>query len=160
PGARYLVNCPEGWSYYKLSCFRYFRQHRTWEEAEEHCQNSYTGAHLAWVEEPKEAATLSLVISYYQRTQPVWLGLHYLRQVRGWGAHGAGGSGAVLLTLCPAQSRDWRWSHGVKYDDLRTVPGNGAQGGSCALLTRSSSFTVWSSADCDRQHHFICKFTP
>lgn len=21
-------------------------------------------------------------------------------------------------------------------------------------------FTVWSSADCDRQHHFICKFTP
>lgn len=49
------------------------------------CQNSYSGAHLAWVEEPKEAATLSRVIMYYQRTQPVWLGLHYLRQVRGRG---------------------------------------------------------------------------
>ncbi|XP_010714004.1 regenerating islet-derived protein 4 [Meleagris gallopavo] len=136
-GARYLLSCPKGWSYYKLNCFRYFPQRRTWEEAEAQCQNSYSGAHLAWVEEPKEAATLSRVIMYYQRTQPVWLGLHYLRQ-----------------------SRDWRWTHGQKYDDLPTLPGNGAQGGSCALLTRSSSFTVWSSADCDRQHHFICKFTP
>uniref|UniRef100_A0A8C3LQ51 C-type lectin domain-containing protein n=1 Tax=Chrysolophus pictus TaxID=9089 RepID=A0A8C3LQ51_CHRPC len=104
---------------------------------QEHCQNSYSGGHLAWVEEPKEAATLSQVVMYYQRTQPVWLGLHYLRQ-----------------------SRDWRWTHGEKYNDLPTLPGNGARGGSCALLTWSSSFTVWSSADCDRRHHFICKFMP
>uniref|UniRef100_G1MZE6 C-type lectin domain-containing protein n=1 Tax=Meleagris gallopavo TaxID=9103 RepID=G1MZE6_MELGA len=79
-GARYLLSCPKGWSYYKLNCFRYFPQRRTWEEAEVKCQNSYSGAHLAWVEEPKEAATLSRVIMYYQRTQPVWLGLHYFPQ--------------------------------------------------------------------------------
>uniref|UniRef100_A0A8C0FBD1 Uncharacterized protein n=1 Tax=Bubo bubo TaxID=30461 RepID=A0A8C0FBD1_BUBBB len=33
--------CPKGWSYYKLSCFRYFRQLRSWDEAERQCQASH-----------------------------------------------------------------------------------------------------------------------
>uniref|UniRef100_A0A663LNJ5 Uncharacterized protein n=1 Tax=Athene cunicularia TaxID=194338 RepID=A0A663LNJ5_ATHCN len=31
---QYIDYCPKGWSYYKLSCFRYFRQLRSWDEAE------------------------------------------------------------------------------------------------------------------------------
>lgn len=31
---RYISYCPDGWSYYKLSCFKYFIEPRTWEEAE------------------------------------------------------------------------------------------------------------------------------
>lgn len=46
------------------------------------CQASHAGAHLAWVEGPWEAATLKKVISYYQRAQSVWLGLHYKQEVR------------------------------------------------------------------------------
>uniref|UniRef100_A0A8C4XSF1 C-type lectin domain-containing protein n=1 Tax=Falco tinnunculus TaxID=100819 RepID=A0A8C4XSF1_FALTI len=74
-GARYIDYCPKGWYYYKLNCFKYFSQLRSWDEAERQCQASHASAHLAWVEEPKEAATLQRVISYYQRVQPVWLGL-------------------------------------------------------------------------------------
>uniref|UniRef100_A0A8B9PYT1 Regenerating family member 4 n=1 Tax=Apteryx owenii TaxID=8824 RepID=A0A8B9PYT1_APTOW len=79
-GVRYLLHCPPGWSYYKLSCFKYFRQLRSWDEAEAQCQASHPGAHLAWVEEPREAATLGKAISYHQRTQPVWIGLRSPRQ--------------------------------------------------------------------------------
>uniref|UniRef100_A0A8C0TXY8 C-type lectin domain-containing protein n=1 Tax=Cyanistes caeruleus TaxID=156563 RepID=A0A8C0TXY8_CYACU len=67
--------CPEGWSYYKLSCFKYFPEPRTWDEAESRCQDVKGGAHLAWVEDSHEAATLQRAISYYQRVQPVWIGL-------------------------------------------------------------------------------------
>ncbi|XP_068547327.1 regenerating islet-derived protein 4 [Anas acuta] len=135
-GARFLVDCPVGWSYYKTSCFRYFRQLRTWDEAEAQCQNSYSGAHLVWVEEPKEAATLRRVISYYQRSQPVWFGLQL------------------------QQGKSWQWTNGGRYNESINLPGNGARGGDCALLTPTSGFSVWSSADCQRRHHFICKFTP
>ncbi|XP_053928393.1 hydroxymethylglutaryl-CoA synthase, mitochondrial isoform X4 [Cuculus canorus] len=81
-GAWYIDYCPKGWSYYKLSCFRYFRQLQSWDEAERQCQGSHPGAQLAWVEEPQEADTLRRAISYYQRAQPVWLGLHYSNEVR------------------------------------------------------------------------------
>ncbi|NXI69164.1 REG4 protein, partial [Anseranas semipalmata] len=134
-GSRYLLDCPVGWSYYKLSCFRYFRQLLSWQDAEvspmgrtagcppaqgvpgagapalprvspqTHCQSSHSGAHLAW-------------------------------------------------------SQGWQWTNGDEYDDSSKLPGNGAQGGDCALLTQTSSFSTWSSSDCTRLHHFVCKFTP
>uniref|UniRef100_A0A8C8A5P6 C-type lectin domain-containing protein n=1 Tax=Otus sunia TaxID=257818 RepID=A0A8C8A5P6_9STRI len=106
--------CPKGWSYYKLSCFRYFRQVRSWDEAERQCQASHASAHLAWVEEPREAATLRKVISYYQRIQPVWVGLRYGHEVR----RGA-----------------WQWATGDKYSSTSGLAGNGAHGGDCGVLT-------------------------
>ncbi|XP_074687767.1 regenerating islet-derived protein 4 [Strix aluco] len=136
-GARYIDYCPKGWSYYKLSCFRYFRQLRSWDEAERQCQASHASAHLVWVEEPGEAATLREVISYYQRIQPVWIGLRY--------GH---------------ESQAWQWASGDKYSSTSGLAGNGAHGGDCGMLTHLSSFTVWSSTDCTQQHHYICKFTP
>ncbi|NXJ96941.1 REG4 protein, partial [Corythaixoides concolor] len=163
-GARYIDYCPEGWYYYKLNCFKYFSQLQSWDEAEvsppgyahgqgtpclpgvpwhqrlspqEQCQASQTSAHLAWVEEPQEATTLQKVISYYQRVQPVWLGLHYEQE-----------------------SQSWQWVNGDEYSVTSGLLGNGAQGGTCSVLTYLSGFTLWSSANCTQQHHFICKFTP
>ncbi|NWS75815.1 REG4 protein, partial [Crotophaga sulcirostris] len=136
-GARYINYCPQSWSYYKLSCFRYFRQLRSWDEAEKHCQASHPGAHLAWVEEPQEAATLRMAIAYYQRVQPVWLGLRYQRE-----------------------SRAWQWARGHQYSRTSGLLRSGARGGTCALLTPLSGFTLWSSADCAQRLHYICKFTP
>uniref|UniRef100_H1A3Q8 C-type lectin domain-containing protein n=1 Tax=Taeniopygia guttata TaxID=59729 RepID=H1A3Q8_TAEGU len=82
---RYINYCPDGWSYYKLSCFNYFPVPRTWDEAESWCQDVQKGAHLAWVEDANEAATLQRTISYYQRVQPIWIGLRKSKQVRcGW----------------------------------------------------------------------------
>ncbi|NXV76662.1 REG4 protein, partial [Atlantisia rogersi] len=136
-GARYIDYCPKGWSYYKLSCIKYFHQLQTWDGAERQCQASHTDAHLAWIEEPKEADTLRKVISYYQRVQSVWLGLRYGHKMRAW-----------------------QWASGIPYSISSGLDGNGARGGSCGVLTHLSGFTVWSSADCNQQHHFICKFTP
>ncbi|NXD81973.1 REG4 protein, partial [Halcyon senegalensis] len=138
PGARYIDYCPRGWSYYKFSCFKYFSHPRSWDEAERQCQASHAGAHLAWVDEPQEAATLQQTISYYQRVQPVWLGLRYRHEIQAW-----------------------QWVTGNKYSDSSSaLPGNGARGGSCGVLTHLSGFTVWNSVYCAEKHHYICKFVP
>ncbi|KAM9378942.1 regenerating islet-derived protein 4 [Phaethornis superciliosus] len=136
-GAQYIDYCPKGWSYYKLNCMKYFPQLQTWDEAERQCQASHPAAHLAWVEDSREAATLRRIISYHQRVQPVWLGLHY-----------------------SLQGGDWQWTAGDKYSVSNGLPGNGARGGTCGLLTHHTAFTIWSSADCSQKHHYICKFTP
>ncbi|XP_064310750.1 regenerating islet-derived protein 4 [Phalacrocorax carbo] len=136
-GARYINYCPMGWYYYKLSCLKYFRQLLSWDEAERQCQASHPSAHLAWVEEPREAATLRKIISYYQQVQSVWLGLHY--------GH---------------ESRAWQWVSGGKYNVTSGLAGNSAHGGTCGMLNHLSSFTLWSSDDCTQKYHYICKFTP
>ncbi|KAM9620338.1 regenerating islet-derived protein 4 [Morphnus guianensis] len=136
-GSRYVSYCPKGWSYYKLSCFGYFRQPQSWDEAERQCQSKHPGAHLAWVEEPREAATLRRLISYYQRVKPVWLGLRYRQE-----------------------SQAWQWASGDKYSITSGLAGNSAHGGTCGMLTHHSGFTLWSSANCTQQHHYICKFNP
>ncbi|XP_055671043.1 regenerating islet-derived protein 4 [Falco biarmicus] len=136
-GARYIDYCPKGWYYYKLNCFKYFSQLRSWDEAERQCQASHASAHLAWVEEPKEAATLQRVISYYQRVQPVWLGLHYGQE-----------------------SQAWQWVSGDKYSVTSGLARSGAHSGTCGILTHLSGFTLWSSADCSQRHHYVCKFSP
>ncbi|NXR71820.1 REG4 protein, partial [Pycnonotus jocosus] len=133
---RYISYCPDGWSYYKLSCFKYFTDSRTWDEAESRCQEVKKGAHLAWVEDSREAATLRRTISYYQRVQPVWIGLQKTRE-----------------------SEVWQWTTGEGYS-ASEIAGNGSQGGSCAMLTHHSVFSVWSSEECSRKHHYICKFYP
>ncbi|XP_056354195.1 regenerating islet-derived protein 4 [Oenanthe melanoleuca] len=134
---RYISYCPPGWSYYKLSCFNYFPEPMTWEDAESRCEEIQKGAHLAWVESAQEAATLQKVISHYQRVQPVWIGLQKNKE-----------------------SQVWQWTNREEYSPDRHVSGNGARGGSCAALTHESGFSVWSSADCSQRHHYICKFYP
>ncbi|NXM58023.1 REG4 protein, partial [Illadopsis cleaveri] len=136
---RYINYCPDGWYYYKLSCFKYFTEPRTWDEAESRCQDLQKGAHLAWVEDSREAATLRRTISYYQRVQPVWIGLQKSKE-----------------------SQVWQWATGKGYSASSEIAGNGARGGSCALPLPVSPavFSVWASADCSRKHHFICKFYP
>ncbi|NXB98576.1 LECM1 protein, partial [Orthonyx spaldingii] len=136
-GGRYINYCPDGWSYYKLSCFKYFPDPQTWDEAERRCQDVKKGSHLAWVEEAQEALTLRRVISYYQRVQPVWIGLQRSKE-----------------------RQAWQWTNGRNYSATNGMPGNGARAGTCAVLTYQSGFSLWSSADCARKHHYICKFYP
>ncbi|NXJ21364.1 REG4 protein, partial [Dicrurus megarhynchus] len=134
---RYINYCPDGWSYYKLSCFKYFSEPRTWDEAESQCQDVKKGAHLAWVEDPYEGFTLARAISYYQRVQPVWIGLQRSKE-----------------------SQAWQWTNGNNYSVATGMPGNGARGGRCAMLTHQSGFSTWSGGDCSQKYHYICKFYP
>ncbi|NWV33749.1 REG4 protein, partial [Grantiella picta] len=134
---RYINYCPNGWYYYKLSCFKYFRNSLTWDEAERQCQAVQERAHLAWVEEAREAVILGRAISYYQRVEPVWIGLQQSKE-----------------------SQAWQWTSGNDYSVASGVSGNGARGGSCAVLTHHSGFSLWSSADCSQKHPYVCKFYP
>ncbi|XP_062437908.1 regenerating islet-derived protein 4 [Rhea pennata] len=136
-GARYLLHCPTGWSYYKLSCFKYFRQLRSWDEAEAQCQASQPGAHLAWLEEPSEVATMRKLVSFYQRTQPFWIGLRWAQQ-----------------------DQAWRWTSGAEHSEASGLPWSGAGGGACAMLPHVGGFSQWAGADCAQRHHFLCKLTP
>uniref|UniRef100_A0A8C3M6U1 Uncharacterized protein n=1 Tax=Geospiza parvula TaxID=87175 RepID=A0A8C3M6U1_GEOPR len=116
PLGEYIGYCPAGWSYYKLSCFKYFSEPRSWDEAESRCQDVKKGAHLAWVEDDLEAATLRRTIFYYQHVQPVWIGLQKSKE-----------------------SQAWQWTSGKDYSGTSEVPGSGARGASCAALTHDSS---------------------
>ncbi|NXI77609.1 REG4 protein, partial [Rhipidura dahli] len=134
---RYINYCPDGWYYYRLSCFKYFPDPRTWDDAERQCQDIQKGAHLAWVEDHFEGLTLARAVSYYQRVQPVWIGLQRSKE-----------------------SQAWQWTSGSNYSIATGMPGNGARGGGCATLTHESGFSTWSSADCSQKLHYICKFYP
>ncbi|XP_032923682.1 regenerating islet-derived protein 4 isoform X2 [Catharus ustulatus] len=136
-GGRYIGYCPPGWSYFYLSCLKYFSEPLSWDEAESRCEGFQEGAHLAWVENIHEAVTLRKVISYYQQVQPVWIGLQKNKE-----------------------SQTWQWSNGKEYRTDNEMPGNGARGGSCAALTHNSDFSVWSSDECSGKHPYVCKFYP
>ncbi|XP_010218255.1 PREDICTED: regenerating islet-derived protein 4 [Tinamus guttatus] len=101
------------------------------------CQASQPGAHLAWVQEPREAATMRKVLSYYQRTQPVWIGLRLGYQGEGW-----------------------RWVNGTEYSGASGIPRRSAGSGACAALPNVGGFTHWISTDCSQQHFFLCKVVP
>ncbi|NWS16884.1 REG4 protein, partial [Pachyramphus minor] len=160
---RYINYCPDGWSYYKLNCFKYFSDARTWDEAERQCQAIQDGAHLAWVEDQREAITLREAISYYQRVQPVWIGLHYSEEVR-QGLQGSWGTGGQQSHASEphlsSQSQAWKWAGGDTYSVASGLSGSSARAGKCGMLTHQSSFSLWSSANCAQKHHYICKFTP
>uniref|UniRef100_A0A8C9US00 C-type lectin domain-containing protein n=1 Tax=Spermophilus dauricus TaxID=99837 RepID=A0A8C9US00_SPEDA len=69
-------SCATGWFYYRFNCYGYFRKLRNWSDAELECQSYGNGAHLASILNLKEASVIAEYISGYQRTQPVWIGLH------------------------------------------------------------------------------------
>ncbi|XP_006032001.1 regenerating islet-derived protein 4 [Alligator sinensis] len=131
-----LISCLPGWSYSKTSCFRYFRSQRSWAEAEAHCQSLKKDAHLATLHEAKDLHYIALVVSYYQQTQPVWIGLNY-----------------------PQKNQGWKWLDGSTYKSTSWLSASGSHSGSCAELSQDYGFKKWSGADCHEAHHFVCKYT-
>nr|KAF6397820.1 regenerating family member 4 [Rousettus aegyptiacus] len=74
-------SCATGWFYYKSNCYGYFRKLRSWSDSELECQSYGNGAHLASVSNAKEASVIAKYIRSYQRTIPVWIGLHDLQKI-------------------------------------------------------------------------------
>uniref|UniRef100_F6Q6N1 Rerating family member 4 n=1 Tax=Callithrix jacchus TaxID=9483 RepID=F6Q6N1_CALJA len=69
-------SCATGWFYHRANCYGYFRKLMSWSDAELECQSYRIGAHLASILNLKEASTMAEYVSGYQRSQPVWIGLH------------------------------------------------------------------------------------
>ncbi|XP_075396447.1 regenerating islet-derived protein 4 [Tenrec ecaudatus] len=130
-------SCATGWFYHKSHCYGYFRKQRSWSAAELECQSQGNGAHLASILNTKEAQVISEYISGYQRSQPVWIGLHD-----------------------PQKKQKWKWIDGAAYL-YRTWTSKSVGGNKhCAEMSASHNFLTWNNDACNKQHHFLCKYRP
>ncbi|XP_024894246.1 regenerating islet-derived protein 4 isoform X2 [Pteropus alecto] len=130
-------SCATGWFYYKPNCYGYFRKLRSWSDAELECQSFGNGAHLASVSSAKEARVIAGYIRGYQRTKPVWIGLHD-----------------------PQKKQQWEWIDGTTYL-YRTWSGASVAGDQqCAGISAKNDFLSWNSGRCNRRQHFLCKYRP
>ncbi|XP_076719582.1 regenerating islet-derived protein 4 isoform X2 [Callospermophilus lateralis] len=130
-------SCATGWFYYRSNCYGYFRKLRNWSDAELECQSYGNGAHLASILNLKEASVIAEYISGYQRTQPVWIGLHD-----------------------PQKKQQWQWIDGASYLyrpwSGRSVGGNKH----CTEMGYRNNFVTWNKNECSKRQHFLCKYRP
>ncbi|XP_016078816.1 PREDICTED: regenerating islet-derived protein 4 [Miniopterus natalensis] len=130
-------SCATGWFYHKSNCYGYFRKLRNWSDAELECQSF--GAHLASIQNLKEAKAISEYISGYQKNLPVWIGLHD-----------------------PQKRQQWQWIDGTLYlfktwaSKSRSMAANKH----CAEMNANSDFLTWDSKECHKVQHFLCKYRP
>ncbi|XP_036129550.1 regenerating islet-derived protein 4 [Molossus molossus] len=130
-------SCATGWFYHKSHCYGYFRKLRNWSDAELECQSFGNGAHLASILNAKEANAIAEYIQGYQRTLPVWIGLHD-----------------------PQKRQQWRWIDGALYL-FKTWSGRSvAANKHCAEMNASNNFLTWNSNECNKLQHFLCKYRP
>ncbi|EAW56713.1 regenerating family member 4 [Homo sapiens] len=130
-------SCAPGWFYHKSNCYGYFRKLRNWSDAELECQSYGNGAHLASILSLKEASTIAEYISGYQRSQPIWIGLHD-----------------------PQKRQQWQWIDGAMYL-YRSWSGKSMGGNKhCAEMSSNNNFLTWSSNECNKRQHFLCKYRP
>ncbi|XP_025244087.1 regenerating islet-derived protein 4 [Theropithecus gelada] len=130
-------SCAPGWFYHKSNCYGYFRKLRNWSDAELECQSYENGAHLASILNVKEASTIAEYISGYQRSQPVWIGLHD-----------------------PQKRQRWQWIDGAMYL-YRSWSGKSMGGNKhCTEMSSNKNFLTWSSNECNKRQHFLCKYRP
>ncbi|XP_069815702.1 regenerating islet-derived protein 4 isoform X2 [Dendropsophus ebraccatus] len=139
-GSKARSSCPNGWFYYKANCYGYFRYPLSWSEAEFDCQAYGHGAHLASIMDSAEANIVSSHISAYQKTQPVWIGLHD-----------------------PEQNRRWKWNDGSMYNYrawLPNQPDNSNGQEYCGELSCKEKFLTWNDANCNQAKPYVCKYKP
>ncbi|XP_055982405.1 regenerating islet-derived protein 4 [Sorex fumeus] len=130
-------SCATGWFYYNSNCYGYFRKSRNWYDAELECQSHGNGAHLASVLSTKEASVIAGYIRGYQKVKSVWIGLHD-----------------------PQKKQQWKWIDGAMYL-FKTWSGKSARGNKyCAEMSYHNNFLNWTSNDCNKRQHFICKYRP
>ncbi|XP_006861372.1 PREDICTED: regenerating islet-derived protein 4 [Chrysochloris asiatica] len=130
-------SCTTGWFYHKSNCYGYFRKLRTWSDAELECQSYGTGSHLASILDEKEAKTIAQYISGYQRSQPVWIGLHD-----------------------PQKRQQWRWIDGSSYLYKTWTGKSLGENKHCAEISSSHQFSTWNNDECNKLRHFLCKYRP
>uniref|UniRef100_A0A8C9UX33 C-type lectin domain-containing protein n=1 Tax=Spermophilus dauricus TaxID=99837 RepID=A0A8C9UX33_SPEDA len=101
------------------------------------CQSYGNGAHLASILNLKEASVIAEYISGYQRTQPVWIGLHD-----------------------PQKKQQWQWIDGASYL-YRPWSGRSLGGNKhCTEMGYRNNFVTWNKNECSKRQHFLCKYRP
>ncbi|XP_004689647.1 PREDICTED: regenerating islet-derived protein 4 [Condylura cristata] len=130
-------SCATGWFYHKSNCYGYFRKMRSWADAELECQAHGSGAHLASVQNLKEARTIAQYIIGYQNNKSVWIGLHD-----------------------PEKKQQWRWIDGTPFSFNTWASRALGVNSHCAEMSFSNNFLTWNQRECSKLQHFLCKYRP
>uniref|UniRef100_R4FI85 LP-Bra-8 n=1 Tax=Brachyurophis roperi TaxID=1295043 RepID=R4FI85_9SAUR len=131
-------HCPSDWISLGRYCYKFIKERKTWEDAEESCMQLQNSSHLASIHSTVESFYTHRVISsrgvFFN---DVWIGLND-----------------------PGKNRIWEWTDGSDFDYTSwrvREPGNADSGEYCVKLTRFSRFFSWKAANCESENFFICK---
>ncbi|XP_072097815.1 regenerating islet-derived protein 4-like [Mobula birostris] len=133
--------CDPGWFYYRTLnyCSRYFREKRSWEEAQILCNIPPHYGKLASVRDNNHNSFISKVISRHAGQQSAWIGLNDI-----------------------SQEGTFKWVDGVSssYRNWRAYEPNVCKSYGDCVLIRSASGGDWDDVSCDEEHGFVCSYIP
>ncbi|XP_072922853.1 alpha-N-acetylgalactosamine-specific lectin-like [Hemitrygon akajei] len=133
--------CDEKWFYYPLvnSCYRYYSYPKTWNEAEEFCNQLPHYGNLASVTSPKHNTFISTVINVVDEKNPwTWIGLNDI-----W------------------KEGNFTWSDGTSYTYRNWAnyePSNHQENEDCVQIHFFSGTEKWNDYNCDETHGFVCSY--
>nr|BAI59772.1 C-type lectin-like protein [Rhabdophis tigrinus tigrinus] len=124
-------DCPHHWSSYEKNCYIYYKEYRTWEDAENICMELQRGAHLLSIGSQEEEDFMLKLAPPKDMHSSVWLGLYDI-----W------------------KGCSWEWSDGSRlgYQAWNETP-------QCAFLIIKPRPTDWTHKNCNSMKHFICEFS-
>ncbi|XP_059842828.1 alpha-N-acetylgalactosamine-specific lectin-like [Hypanus sabinus] len=133
--------CDENWFYFVdlKSCFRYYSNPMTWNEAEDFC-NRYTHyGNLATVTSDRHNKFISKVITYVDKKNPTtWIGLNDI-----W------------------EEGNFTWSDGTSYtyrNWAKSEPSDRQSSENCVQIHFFSGSEKWNDSKCDWKLGFVCSY--
>uniref|UniRef100_R4FJR2 LP-Fur-1 n=1 Tax=Furina ornata TaxID=529697 RepID=R4FJR2_9SAUR len=132
--------CPFDWLSYNVSCYKFFFQRMTWDEAQRFCVEQQENSQLASIHDMGESVKLSNYMSQRWNFFDVWMGLRLSKR-----------------------KGIWEWSDGsnltyTSWEDGE--PNNFFNREFCAVLSIGSRYLQWNDKNCMHKHPFVCKFQP
>ncbi|XP_067324623.1 lithostathine-like [Anolis sagrei] len=130
--------CPNGWVFYKDTCYGFFPDNVPWAEAEVRCfQHNY--GHLVSILDKEEMKIVGkLVDSRNEDSDYIWIGLHDPQQNRRW----------RWIDQSISSYRAWGWNE----------PDNNGGNEFCVSLSSNRGFKYWNDADCSLEMAYVCKY--
>ncbi|XP_059581456.1 regenerating islet-derived protein 4-like [Alligator mississippiensis] len=130
--------CANGWLHYGHKCYGFFKNKKSWAEAEVECQTYCHRAHLVSILNKAETNVIAEYILRKGASGRVWIGLHD-----------------------PWQTRKWTWTDGSIYNYKAWRPGQpdswyGVE--HCAELLAYRGYQEWNDNNCRNKNSFICKY--
>uniref|UniRef100_A0A182C5Y9 C-type lectin n=1 Tax=Phalotris mertensi TaxID=1260334 RepID=A0A182C5Y9_9SAUR len=142
--------CPTDWSPFEHFCYKFFKEQKTWDEAERFCVQEQNGSHLASIQSWAESAYVARLVLIHVPTSNnrlvsrkdscVYIGLND-----------------------PEKNGTWEWIDGSNfgYTSWETLqPNNRDDKQYCVVLTKRSKYLGWNNVNCESKRFFICKLQP
>uniref|UniRef100_A0A0A1WDS1 C-type lectin H n=1 Tax=Echis coloratus TaxID=64175 RepID=A0A0A1WDS1_ECHCO len=132
------LDCPPNSAPYRYFCYRVFKEHMTWEEAERFCQERPNNGHLVSIESSEEGDFVAQLLSKVteKHITHFWIGLRIVDKEQ----------------HCRSE-----WSDGssVSYDNLHK-----RESRKCFALEKETGYRTWFHMYCADSYPFVCKVPP